>query len=442
MGAEALAAHAAATRAALAARPDDAAAWLDLAVLSIAEGRAPEAEQAARRAMALAQPDARAWMTLGAALRAQDRIEAALAAAGHAASLAPASADPPYAMGVALAQAGRHAEAATAYRAALALQPDHASAEFNLALALLLLGDYAAGFRHYEARFRGSQPPLRPIGLPPWDGSPLPAGTPLLLRCEQGFGDTLQFIRFAPLAAARGARVILLAPAPLGRLLRTAPGIAAVIAGGGTVPRGSLTLPLLSLPHRLGTTLATLPAAVAYLAPPAAESLGWAARLAARPGLRVGLCWRGSPQAGAPGVLRVDARRSIPVPLLAPLAAIPGIAWVNLAKDATPPAAFRALDPMPAMADFAATAALVASLDLVVTVDTAVAHLAGALGRPVWLLNRADTDWRWLLGRQDSPWYPTLRQFRQTIRGDWAGPVQAAAEALAQASAGAVSPEP
>lgn len=428
----ALARHEAAALAALEADAANAAAWLDLASLRVALNRPREAEQAARRGLALDGAAVRGWIALGAALRAQDRTEEALAAARRAADLAPDSGDPWQAMGVSLARAGRHADAAAAYREAIALDPGHALAEFNLALTLLTLGDYEAGFRHYEARFRGRTPPLPPLGLPAWDGRTLPPGTPLLIRAEQGFGDTIQFLRFAAQAAARGARVLLHCPAPLRRLAATAPGVAQVLQGGERIAAGTLTIPLMSLPRVLGITLAALPAPPTYLAPPAGSRLGWSARLASRPGLRVGLCWRGSPASGGPGTRRVDAVRSIPVGLLEPLAAVPGIAWTVLAKDAgeTLPAGFAAWDPMPEVKDFAETAALVAALDLVITVDTAVAHLAGALGRPVWLLNRYDSDWRWGLGREDSAWYPSLRQFRQPDRAGWEAPVAAAAGAL------------
>jgi hypothetical protein len=423
------------TVAALAARPDDPALLLDLAALAVAGNRAVAAEAATRRALALQPGLARGWISLAAALRAQDRTDEAVQAAARAAELSPGSGDAHQAMGVALARAGRHDQAAQAYREALRREPGHASAEFNLALTLLLLGDYEAGFRHYEARFRGRQPPLKPIALPAWDGAPLPPGTPLLLRAEQGFGDTIQFLRFVPLADARGARPLLLVPPPLARL--AAP-FAELPQPGARIPRNALTLPLMSLPRVLGTSLASLPAPVAYLAPDLGTSLAWGRRLARRPGLQVGICWTGSPASGGPGLRRVDHVRSIPPQLLAPLAELPGIAWTSLARNpAEPlPAAFAALDPFPAITDFADTAALVARLDLVITVDTAVAHLAGALGRPAWLLNRWDPDWRWGLGRTDSAWYPTLRQFRQAARGDWAGPVAAAARDLAVLAAG------
>jgi hypothetical protein len=430
---DALARHEAMALAALEADAANADAWLDLASLRVALDRPCEAEEAARRGLALDGAAVRGWIALGAALRAQDRTEEALEAARRAAVLAPTSGDPWQATGVSLARAGRHVEAAAAYREAIARDPGHALAEFNLALTLLLLGDYEAGFRHYEARFRGRTPPLPPLKLPEWDGRALPPGTPLLVRAEQGFGDTIQFLRFAAPAAARGARVLLHCPAPLRRLAATAPGVAQVLQGGERIVAGTPTIPLMSLPRVLGTTLATLPAPPSYLAaPPAVARLGWSGRLAARPGLRVGLCWRGSPTSGGPGTRRVDMVRSIPPALLEPLAAVPGIAWTVLAKDAggTLPAGFAAWDPMPEVTDFADTAALVAALDLVITVDTAVAHLAGALGRPVWLLNRYDTDWRWGLGRDDSAWYPSLRQFRQPHRASWEAPVAAAAGAL------------
>ncbi|MGG5821162.1 tetratricopeptide repeat protein [Falsiroseomonas sp. HW251] len=291
-------------RAILAADPARAAAWLDLASLRVARNRPAEAEDAARRGLALDPSAIRGWIALGAALRAQDRTEEAIAAGRHAATLVPASGDPHHAIGVSLARAGRHEEAAQAYREALARDPGHALAAFNLALTLLTLGDYAEGFRRYECRFRSPAPPLPPISLPEWDGAALPPGTQLLARAEQGFGDTIQFLRFAEGAAARGARVLLLCQPPLRRLAASAPAVAEVLKGGERIAAGTPTIPLMSLPRVLGTTLATLPAPPAYLSPLPEARLAWSRRLGARPGLRVGLCWRGNPASGGPGTRR------------------------------------------------------------------------------------------------------------------------------------------
>jgi hypothetical protein len=257
----------------------------------------------------------------------------------------------------------------------------------------------------------------------------------LLLHAEQGLGDTLQFCRYAPLAAAR-ARVVLEVQAPLARLLSSLPGVSQVIARGEALPAFDAQAPLLSLPRAFGTTIETVPARVPYLAADPDQAAAWGRRLAALPGLKVGLCWAGEPRAGFPELAAIDARRSISLAALAPLAKVAGVSFVSLQKGA--PAA-QAADPPPPMAlfdytaelaDFADTAALVENLDLVISVDTSVAHLAGAMARPVWLLNRFDTCWRWLLDRQDSPWYPTLRLFRQTTPGDWTSVIADLRQAL------------
>ena len=197
----------------------------------------------------------------------------------------------------------------------------------------------------------------------------------------------------------------------------------------GVPPEGALYLPLASLPLLFGTTLATIPAEVPYVFAEPAAVAAWRTRLAALPGRKIGLAWAGDPRRTLSD-RAMDARRSIPLATLAPLAEIAGITLVSLQKGAAP-TGVSLIDWTGELADFADTAALATALDLVITVDTAVAHLAAALGRPVWLLNRYDTDWRWLRGRDDSPWYPTLRQFRQTIPGDWHGVVQRVAAALA-----------
>jgi hypothetical protein len=224
------------------------------------------------------------------------------------------------------------------------------------------------------------------------------------------------------------------------RLCAAMPGIAQVVATGAALPAFDLHCPLLSLPQVFGTDLATIPAAIPYLAADPALVSHWASRLPAGPKLRVGLVWAGHAQSHRAYARRIDPRRSLALAALAPLGAEPGVAtgvtFVSLQKG--PPAAelatrpFAISDPMPAVADFADTAALIAGLDLVITVDTSVAHLAGALDKPVWMLSRFDGCWRWLRGRSDSPWYPTLRLYRQTSPGDWAPAIAALAADLAR----------
>jgi hypothetical protein len=261
-----------------------------------------------------------------------------------------------------------------------------------------------------------------------------------MLHAEQGFGDTLQFCRFAPLLARRCAKVYLEVPRPLLRLLRHSlagenleviPRLADFPATQA-LPRTDYHCPLLSLPRVLGTTVDDVPAAVPYLAADATQAAAWSQRLRELPGRKVGLVWAGLPQYSD------DAHRSLPLARLAPLGTVSGVTFVSLQTGAAagqataPPPGLTIYDASRGLRDFADTAALVAALDLVISVDTAAAHLAGALGRPVWLLNRFDTDWRWMVDRTDSPWYPTMRIFRQPRRGDWDSVISQVCAALAR----------
>jgi len=239
----------------------------------------------------------------------------------------------------------------------------------------------------------------------------------LLIHAEQGIGDTLQFCRYAMLAAGRGLRVTMEVQTPLVRLLRGLPGVDLVRGCGDELPAFDLHCPMLSLPFALGTTMATVPSATCYLHADAALAAAWQARLAAMANqcLRIGLVWAGNPDAVA-----IDHLRSLAPDRLAPLFALSGLHFFSLQKGGpAAPGDFPLTDFMDEMADFADTAALIANLDLVISVDTAVAHLAAALGKPVWLLDRFYPCWRWLTGRRDSPWYPSLRIYRQPSSGDW-----------------------
>ena len=347
-------------------------------------------------------------------------------------------------MGVLLNQLGRAADAETVYRTALALTPEDAGLHYNLGLVLLKTGQYGEGWAQYHWRWKtDDRPDSRVFTQPEWDGSPLPGGR-LLIIAEQGLGDTLQFCRLAPLAAARlapDATLTFEAHRPLVSLLRDQwPGIE-VIGQGDPLPAFDAYLPLLSLGGLLEQDHRTIDGAP-YLRPDPNRVAAWAQRLAPLKGLRVGLVWSGGRRPWDPKVDAVDKRRSVRLAQLAPLAAAPGVTFVSLQKDEP---GLEARDPPPGMVindftsdltDFAETAALIANLDLVISVDTAVAHLAGAIGTPVWLLNRFDTCWRWELEREDTPWYGQLRQFRQPSAGDWDSVVGAVATALAEQTQG------
>jgi hypothetical protein len=262
-----------------------------------------------------------------------------------------------------------------------------------------------------------------------WDGSP-PNGRTVLLRAEQGFGDTIQFARYASLVAQQGGRVVLDCPATLVRLLESVPGVAQVVATGTTPLSVDLHVPLLSLPHVFGTTLTTIPATIPYLRAPSDTAARWAARMGKAKALRIGIAWAGNP------AQKYAAQKSVPAASLANLAMRDNIQLFSLqvgpaaADLATFPAGRLVNDLAPELSDFAETAAAIGQLDLVICADTVVAHLAGALGKPTWVMLQAVPDWRWLMGRDDSPYYPGMRLFRQTANGDWAGVVQRIEAAL------------
>ncbi|MGQ9370017.1 tetratricopeptide repeat protein [Azospirillum sp. ST 5-10] len=306
---------------------------------------------------------------------------------------------------------------------ALRVDPASDVARFNLSMTLLALGDFARGWPLYEARWRMAGAAF-PDHAPAWDGSPL-AGRTILLTAEQGHGDTLHFARYAPLLAAMGGRVALHVQPGLKRLLARMPGVATVTGFGEPPPSADLCAPLMSVPGLVGTRLDSVPAAP-YLRAVAADRPKWRDRLAGEERLKVGLVWAGEPRPDDFKANAVDRRRSLPLAALAPLAAVPGVAFYSLQKGEAarqmPPAGLRLTDWMDEVGDFADTAALVEQLDLVITVDTSMCHLAGGLGRPVWVLSRFDACWRWLDNREDSPWYPTMRLFHQAAPGDW-GPV-------------------
>jgi hypothetical protein len=246
---------------------------------------------------------------------------------------------------------------------------------------------------------------------------------------EEGFGDTMQFLRYAKLLSDAGARVILWAPSELVRLTRGQAGIAEVLTGDVNLPKFDYHCPIISLPYVFGTTLTTIPAPVPYIKADAELARDWA--LCLPDGRKVGLVWAGEPRSYDPGAQALDRRRSLHASALAPMTAIDGLSFVSLQMGtARSQIATGVHDPMANVRDFADTAAIIANLDLVVSVDTAVAHLAGAMGKPVFLLDRYDNCWRWLHGRTESPWYPTMRIFRQHRMGDWTGAIAAATAAL------------
>lgn len=410
----------AAFRDALALRPDGAGLLANLGIALKALGRIEDAVACYDRALAIRPDCASAHYNRGIALKAMDRPAEAIASYERALAIQPAYAQALNNMGNAFRALNRHAEAIVSFDRALALRPGYGDAQFGRALSLLALGDLGVGWPGFERRWerRELAPDIRDLRKPVWLGDPPVAGKSVLLHSEQGMGDTLQFVRYATVLAARGATVHLEVQAPLKRLLASVPGTNSVVARGEALPRFDLHCPLMSLPLACGTTLETIPARIPYVRAPKALAEGWAMRLDGA-GPKVGLAWAGNPAHAN------DRNRSIPMALLQPLLALPGIRFVSLQKPGSGARAGMAelpghvLDASADLRDFADTAALVENLDLVIAVDTAVAHLAGAVGRPMWLLLPFAADWRWLLEREDSPWYPTARLFRQPAVGDW-----------------------
>jgi hypothetical protein len=326
-------------------------------------------------------------------------------------------------LGAALSELGRPAEALASFERALELWPDYAEAHKSRAMVRLLRGDFERGWAEYEWRWQCQDFSPRAYRQPPWDGSPL-GGRTVLLHTEQGLGDTIQFIRYAPLVRACGGRVVVECERALLPLLRSCPGVADWIAAGAALPEFDVRLPLLSLPRALGTTLATVPAAVPYLAADPDLVARWRRELSFSDGVKVGVVWQGNPKNAA------DRRRSVPLLQFEPLARVEGVRLVSLQKGPGAEQLAEATGRFPVTdygsrldvgaGAFVDTAAAMRALDLVVSCDTAAAHLAGALAVPVWVPLSLAADWRWLLGREDSPWYPTMRLFRQERLGDWA----------------------
>jgi Flp pilus assembly protein TadD len=338
-------------------------------------------------------------------------------------------------LGMALKTAGRFAWAQRAYDRALALAPGDPQIRLNRAIALLRAGRLAEAWPDYECRLHVQGGQSVPFAAPLLSTGAAVAGRTILVWHEEGFGDTLQFARYLPLLARRGARVLVRAPRELARLLAAQPGFGIVLDPAAAIPAHDAHCPFFSLPRAFATTLETIPADIPYLGAPPDLAARWAGRLPRDGRRRIGLVWAGQARPWLPGFAALDRRRSMDFATLAPLAALPGLAYVSLQKGPAaqqpPPAGLVLHDPMPDATDFADTAAIIAGLDAVISVDTAVAHLAGAMGKPVLLLDRHDSCWRWLAGRADSPWYPTLRIFRQRRLEGWAGPVARLVECLA-----------
>ena len=422
----------AAFRQAIALNPDYADAHNNLGNALREKGQLDEAIAACRRAIALRPEFADAHNNLGNALGQNGQLDDAIIAFRQAIALNPNLSEVHSNLGTLLRDNGQIEEAIAAYRQAIALNPDFAEAHHNLALALLAQEDFQRGWEEYEWRWkcRDFPSPPRNFPQPQWDGRKLETHT-LLLHTEQGLGDAIQFIRFLPLVAERCGRIIIECQADLQRLFRTTAGNCQIVAGGEPLPRFDFHCPLLSLPRILGTNLANIPHSMPYLRADAVDAKRWQQRMADySKNAKVGLVWAGSPGH------KNDRNRSIKLATFAPLGQVLGVHFFSLQKGEaaadckTPPSGMKIVDWTQELNDFADTAALIVNLDLVIAADTAVAHLAGALGKPVWILLPFVPDWRWPLEREDSPWYPSMRLFRQPRRGDWDSVITRVADAL------------
>ena len=391
--------------------PHSAPVRLNLGEALRAADQLDESIAETRKVLAIAPDAAAAHHNLGLALEARGDIDEALACLQKAVSLDPVSGNYQNSLANALMKTGRLEEAETSARRAISLDPNLQAAYINLGILLQLRGQYEEGWRALEWRETAQS-----FALPRWDGGAAPGAT-LLLHAEQGLGDTLHVSRYIPLAQARsGARVVLHCPAPLGRLLAQSLGSSVDIAPQDEPPPAfDCHLPLMSLPHVLGLhePLAVMGPYLQAPRPSIPE---------ATTGLRVGLVWAGSPQ------FKQDRVRSISVERLQPILEVPGVSFYSLQLGQSPPAGVT--DLTADIKDFADTAALMAGLDLIISVDTAAAHLAGTLGRPVWTLLPFVPDWRWGLEGETTPWYPTMRLFRQQTRGDWDAVIQRVAGEL------------
>jgi Flp pilus assembly protein TadD len=341
-------------------------------------------------------------------------------------------------LGLLLKDDGQFEEALAAYDIALTLAPEDAQIRVNRVVALLRAGRWAEAWPDYEWRLLlAEHADRRPRLLPALSRLADLSGRTILAVHEDGFGDTLHFARYLPLLAARGAKVIVSVPAPLIRIMRTVPGVSAIHCSDDKVPLHHFYCPFFSLPRAFETTPDSIPTSLPWLHADPALVERWNALLPAGKA-RVGLVWSGQARPMLPGFATLDGRRSVSLETLAPLASVPGVSFISLqhgpeaTQARTPPPGMTLFDPMEAVTDFADTAAIIANLDLVVSVDTSVVHLAGGMGKPVFLLDRYDHCWRWLSGRTDSPWYPGLRIFRQPRIGDWAPVLQQATAALAE----------
>jgi tetratricopeptide (TPR) repeat protein len=429
-------------------RPSDAESQFELALALQTCDRLEEAVTVYRQALAIEPRMAGAQRNLGAALKSLNRLQEAEACFRRAVELNGADAEAHFNLGSGLAIQGKFEEAAAAYEQAVQLDPNHAEAQWNLGTLRMLHADFQRGWAGYEWRSKTRQLPVKEYGAPRWNGEPLEAKT-VLVHAEQGLGDTIQFVRYLKAVKERVANVVFACPKPLVKLLsmgagsavqRRTIGVDQFVAEGDALPKFDFQVPLLSLPLVFGTRLETIPAEVPYVFSDEKLVGQWHEKLNEVRGFRVGVNWQ-----GRQGIAFAE-RRDIPIEMFERLAGMPGVRLVSLQKETESKAESRRSkvegEAKPAIVElgkidtehgaFMDTAAIMMNLDLVITSDTSVAHLAGALGVPVWLALPFVPDWRWLLDRSDSPWYPTMRLFRQKQLGNWEGVFEEIEAALSE----------
>jgi tetratricopeptide (TPR) repeat protein len=395
--------------------PDLVIAHMNLATALARVGDMEGAIAANRRLVELEPDLAEAHCNIGLLLANLERVDEAVAPSLEALRRRPDFPEAHCTLGRVHFQRGELSQAVERFRRSIELRPDFMEPHCNLALAYLKQGDFVRGWPEWEWRWRRPNYPPRPFPQPRWDGGDL-TGRTLLVHCEQGLGDTLQFIRLLPLVKQRGGRLVFECHPPLRSLLDGFPDVDQMITAGEPLPDFDVEAPLLSLPGILGITLDNIPAKVPYIHVSDELVTRWRSEVAG-PGVRVGIAWQGSPQH------KNDRRRSVALDRFAPLAEVPGVTLISLQKgfgsEQIARAQFPVVDLGNRLETFADTAAVLQSLDLLISVDTAVIHCAGAFGVPAWLLLCFESEWRWLVDRDDSPWYPSMRLFRQPNSGEW-----------------------
>lgn len=412
-------------------RPQYAAAHSNLGISYANLGEYEKAVVCYRRALDIKPDYAEAYSNLGIVLTQQGLYGDAIAAFERGLELKPDYPEAHSNLGITLSKAQRIDEALEHYERAIAAWPDYPDAHMNRALTYLLTGDFQRGWPEYEWRWKCKDFDARRFPQPRWRGEPLD-GRRILLCTEQGFGDTFEFIRYAQIVKERGGYVIVRCPKPLPPIVRGCRGVDEVCVEGGPLPPFDLYIELLSLPLVFGTTERDIPSEVPYIAADPTLVENWRRELDYIGAFKVGIAWQGSPK------YRGDRQRSIHVGQFAPLAAVPGVQLIGLQKGGGTEQIRDAGFPMTVLGGqideangaFMDTAAIIKNLDLVVSIDSAISHLAGGLAVPVWLAVPHAPDWRWMLGRADSPWYPSARLFRQTEAGDWQGVFRRMADAL------------